>query len=177
MAAVLNSLFGACLVFSVFTACAKEEVQSSVTVDAYNIARDQYERAKHELEEAIARCDIGRKSIPAYTISPLGLTMDQAKVALFVLNARAELRCEKGTREGLFYAAGIYRATAKHYGRDSGDAVQYDEEKMLSHVWMQLEFEAEYLLIDKEVRATLESLEATQVPFKIFETLDGINGE
>jgi hypothetical protein len=175
MAAVVNSLLVICLVFSTFTACAREDGQPSITDTAYNIALQQYQSAKHALEEAITRCESGRKSVPADLIATLGLTTNQMKAALFTLNARAESRCEKGAREALFYAAGVYRATAKHYGKDPRDALQYDEENMLSHVWKQLEFEAEYLRIDKEARFTLESMEATQVPFKIFETLDDLD--
>lgn len=175
MAAIFNSFLVACLVFSTFTACAREGSHTSIADAAYNIALQQYQSAKHALEDAITRCESGRKSIPADMISPLNLTTEQLKVALFILNARAESRCEKGTREALFYAAGVYRAAAKHYSKDPGDALQYDEENMLSHIWKQLEFEAEYLRINKEARLTLESMEATQVPFKIFETLDDLD--
>jgi hypothetical protein len=175
MAAIFNSLLVICLAFSTFTTSAREDSHASIEDAAYNIALQQYQSAKHALEKAIIHCENGRKPIPVDVISPLGLTTKQLKVALFILNSRAELHCEKGTREALFYAAGVYRATAKHYGKDPGDALQYDEDNMLSHVWKKLEFEAEYLRIDKETRFTLESMEATQVPFKIFETLDDLD--
>jgi hypothetical protein len=175
MAAVFNSFIIICLSFSIFSACAQEDSQSSIPDAAYNIALQQYQAAKHSLEAAIIRCESGRKPIPAEMIIPLGLTAEQMKVALYTLNSHAETRCENGTREALFYAAGIFRATAKRYGKDPGDALQYDEENMLSHIWKQLEFEAEYLLIDEDTRSALESMEATQVPFKIFETLDGLD--
>jgi hypothetical protein len=175
MAAGFNSFIVICLIFSIFTACATEEGQPSVPDAAYTLALQQYQSAKHALEEAITRCESGRKSIPADMISPLGLSESQVKVALFTLNSHAESRCENGAREVLYYAAGVYRATAKHYGKDPGDALLYDEQNMLSHIWKQLEFEAEYLRINEKARVALESLEGTQVPFNIFETLDGLN--
>jgi hypothetical protein len=174
MAAAFNSLLAICLVFSTFSSCAKES-NPAIEDDAYTIALQQYQSAKLALEQAVTRCESGRQSVPAEKISPLGLTSEQMKVALYTLNARAEARCEKGLREQFFYTASVYRMTAKHYGRDPGDAVQYNEEEMLSHLWRQLEFEAKYLRIDKEVRSALENMEALQVPFKIFETLDNLD--
>jgi len=177
MAAAFNNLLAICLVFSTFTSSAGDDDPLAIADTAYTIALQQYQSAKQALEEAIDRCESGRKAIPVDLISPLGMTPDQIKVSLYVLNARAEARCENGNRERFFYAASSFREVAKHYGKDSTDALQYNETQMLSHLWQQLEFEAKYLRISAEIRSSLEKMEVLQVPFKLFETLDGLDSE
>jgi hypothetical protein len=105
------------------------------------------------------------------------MTLDQIKVALYLLNARAVARCEKGTREHFFYTAGVYRAVASHYGKDPGDALQYNDAQMLSHVWQQLSSKRNICVSILKQGPRWRRWKPLQVPFKIFETLDGLGSE
>jgi len=103
------------------------------------------------------------------------MDIEEIKIALFVLNNRAEVICENSAREKLFFVAAIHRQTAKHYGKNAGSASEYSEDLMFSYQWNKLEFESKYLLIDKYVRSKLEAIDELKIPFSIFKTIDEIN--
>ncbi|MBL1260981.1 MAG: hypothetical protein COB33_010675 [Thiotrichaceae bacterium] len=147
---------------------------SSISESAFNISLQQYDLAKEELENAIENCDKKRKPVPPSLITPLEMNINEIKVALFVLNSRAEKVCEGGTRENFFYIAGIHREVSKYYGLSAGDASEHTEDLMFSQYWKKLEFEAKYLAINENVRRKLEAIDALKSPFLIFQTIDDI---
>ncbi len=174
MAAMFNKhvLFvAAFFVPLVSVGCASLTVSSG---GAFDISLNRYESEKNQLESAIKRCDEKRDVVPALLISPLKMTVNEVKTALFVLNSRAEEACEGDARLRFFYASGVHRQVAKHYGLSAGDAEDYTEDLMFSQDWKKLEFEAQYLDIDENIRHKLEAIEELKVPFMVFETIDGL---
>ena len=147
-----------------------------ISESAFNISLQKFKLAEKQLESAIANCTKNSKPVPVSLITPLGMNIDAIKIALFVLNDRAEATCEAGAREKFFFAAAIHREVARHYQKNAGDAVEYTEDLMLSHYWKKLEFEAKYLDIDEDIRTQLEAIEELKVPFLIFATLDQVEG-
>jgi len=147
---------------------------SEISELAYKISENRYELAKNNLENAIEICDKKRKTVPPSLISPLGMEMNEIKTALFVLNGRAEEVCEGEARLNFFYVSGIHRQVSKYYGLSPGDAENYTEDLLFSQEWKKLEFEAKYLNINKDTRQKLEAIEELKVPFKIFQTIDGL---
>ncbi len=79
------------------------------------------------------------------------------------------------TREHFFFTAAIHRQVAKYFDKHAGSALDYNEESLLSHYGQKMEFEAKYLLLDKNVRKYLESINELKTPFLVFETIDLLN--
>lgn len=174
MAVVFNKFILILAIFMVPQVSHGEYDLTGISRSVFNFSQQQHVIAKQNLENAINNCDGKRKLIPSSLIIPLGMSMDEIKVALFVLNSRAENICESGTREKLFYTSGIHRVVSKHYGVSSGDAMDYTEELMLSQHWKKLEFEVKYLSLNENIRKKLEAIEELKSPFLIFKTIDEI---
>jgi len=174
MAAGFNKLILIFLLFVVSQSSFGGSALSNISESAFNISLQQYDLAKEELKNAIENCDKKRKPVPPSLITPLEMNINEIKVALFVLNSRAEKVCEGGTRENFFYIAGIHREVSKYYGLSAGDASEHTENLMFSQYWKKLEFEAKYLAINEDVRKKLEAIEALKFPFLIFQTIDEI---
>ena len=177
MVAASNKLIFAIIVIVTSTTSYAGGNLNNISEASLQISLQNYETAKNRLEHAIERCEKKRKTISKSLISPLSLELDQIKVALFVLNSRAENFCEEGARETFFVAASIHREVSRHYGVSAGDALDYTEDLMFDRHWRKFEIEAEYLLIDEGKRKTLESIEELKVPFLVLETLELIESE
>jgi len=177
MVAISNKLIFAILFLVVSVSGYADSNLSSTSEAAHNMSFQEFEMAKNRLESAIERCDKKRKAVPASSITPLGLELDQIKAALFALNSYAEERCEDGAREAFFVAASIHREVSRRYGISAGEALEYTEDLMFSHYWRTLEIEAEYLRIEEKKRIMLENLEELKIPFLILETVELIENE
>ena len=147
---------------------------TGISASAFNISQLRYARAHDNFESAIAKCRKKRKSIPASLITPLGMTLDEVKAALFILNHRAVNICEGDKLEKFLYAAAVHRVISKYYGVNAGTAGKYTDDFIFTRHWTTLEFEVKYLNIDENIREKLESIEELKSPFLIFQTLDEI---
>jgi predicted alpha/beta hydrolase len=156
--------------------CASEDM-SGLSRDAVEISYSAFDRSKSELEAVIERCDKNREPVSSTVLSSLGLSQQQLKTALFVLNSRAEAGCEGGAREKLFFTASAHVAVAGHYRIDAKDAVDYAGDLLFVRQWQRMEYEAAYLRLDARIREKLEAIDAMKVPFDIFRTLDALAEE
>ncbi len=141
----------------------------------FDISLERYESAKLKLETAMEECSKNRAPVPLKIFDKIEKNIEDIKTALFVLNDRAEVNCEKETREHFFFTAAIHRQVAKYFDKHAGSALDYNEESLLSHYGQKMEFEAKYLLLDKNVRKYLENINELKTPFLVFETIDILN--
>lgn len=173
MAAILNKYVKILLVFIVFPSlsCADQIHAPQEQLNSYQISLKRFEKHKLALENAITMCGKNRQVIDRSLLEPLGLDLSELKIALFVLNQRAEALCENDLREKFFYTAAIHRQVAHSYGVKAEDAENYREELLLVSARKKMDYEADYLSIDKKSRLKLESISELKSPFLILETI------
>lgn len=156
-----------------FLACSNTAESVDVSAPAaYRLSLFKFETDKDALEKKLAQCEKNRDIIDLSLLAPLNLTKEQLKIALFVLNDRAERFCEGSLRERFFYSAATHRQVAKSYKLDAGEALEYTEDLLLLGANKKLEFEANYLLLDQKSRSRLEGIRELKVPFLLLETID-----
>ena len=175
MAVTLNKIILLMFFFLLSNISFGGEKNTELSNMAFNLSKKKYESARLNLENAIRNCEKNRSIVPSKLILPLKLKYDELKIALFVLNNRAEEMCEGDARNIFHYMSAKHRQVSKYYDFSSGDAKDYTEELMFSSEWKKLEFEAKYYSIDRSIRAKLESIEELKVPFQLFKTLDELS--
>ena len=156
--------------FSILS-CADSRALSRDEIDGYQLSLNKFNATKLALETAIEKCSQDKHIVDKKLLMPIDLTFSQLKTVLFVLNQRAQAQCEGDLREHFFYVAAIHRQVAKSYGLDAEDADNYTEDLLLIAERKKMDFEAEYLKIDDDIRGQLESITSLKKPFLLFETL------
>lgn len=174
MAALCNELRVVVLLFLLFGVVSCGVASTDVADATVEISLSHFKQAEKELEDAIVQCDALRRPLPPSIFKRLNMSVEDVKVALYVLNRRAEDACENGARERLFLAAHAHSSVAKHYGVGAGDAGRYTDDTLYAMHWSRLEYEAKYSRLGKQIRDALESADELKVPFDIFRTLDAI---
>jgi len=152
--------------------CVQPSGVSEEVPDAYRLSLQDFEHKKNRLESKINECEKRRIVVDVALLKPLGLTLEEYKKALFVLNDRAEKNCESGLREQFFYAAAIHRQVARAYNLDAGEAAEYSEEIFLLSAKKKMEYEASYARLDEQKRNALESMPELNLPFLLLDTID-----
>ena len=165
------------LVFTtiIFTGSCVAESSDSYTTDAFELSLKKFEIAKANLEKKIEECEKKKVIVSENVFKGLDLTKEEWKIALYVLNDRAEDACEEGKRGEFVIATSIYRTTAKHYKLKATFASAYSEDLLFGHYWMKLESEALYLNISSKKREMLEKISQFQKPFHLFKALSTLD--
>ncbi len=148
---------------------------------ALELAQHRFEIAKNSLNQKINECEKIKTVVPSSLLIPINLTMKELKIALFVLNNRAEDLCEKDMRGNFVIATSIYRTTAEHYRQKGKEkeslTLPYSEDLLFGHYWGKLELEAQYLEIDTKKRIIMENISQLKKPFHLFETLSKMESD
>ena len=170
VAGLIRRIAGVLLSLTVASVCIAEE-SSLIAERTFELALQKFELADGNLEKKIDECEDKKIIVPPSVFKSVDLTEMEFKIALFVLHNRAEDACDEDLRGKFLIALGIYKTTAKHYGKAAKLALPYSEDLLFGHYWRRLESEARYLEIKKDQREMLESIPQLQQPFHLFETL------
>ena len=176
MVVIFNKLIRALAVFFIFFlgSIASTLASDAKKPKAYQLSLNIFQQDKKLLEDTILLCEKNRKVLRPSLLESVNLNKEQLKTALFVLNDRAESRCEQGRREQFFYSAAIHRQVAKFYNLDAGEALNYTEDLLLISAAKKMDYKSSYLQLDQDTRTLLESIPELQVPFLLLDSIEAL---